>query len=441
MSHAVAGAKATCLASDRWLVEILGRWLSGKRIRPAADVLQAAALTRFQQLSAPLCAKAVEDTAFYRYGRLVSRNDVGFDARLFSYSVAEFHKRMHGRATHFPNAMLATATHDHKRGEDVRARLAVLSELAGEWSQAVERWLELAATRYHSLDRSRMPDRGDLAILFQMIVGAWPPALRITDKHGLAAYASRIAAWQLKALREAKLFSDWSEPNENYESDVASFIQSLLSEPSDLLNELADFAQRIAPAGAANGLAQTLIRLTAPGIPDTYQGTEYWDLSLVDPDNRSVVDFAARKYTLDRAFPADLVATWRDGRIKQAVIAHVLATRSRARRLFSEGNYISLETTGALCQHVVAFARMFDSAIAVVAAVRLPVRLMRVSEGLVIRRESWRDTCIAIPPSLRGSVCTSVLHCNKKHSLQETLSAADVFDTLPVACAVGSPNY
>ena len=381
VSRAVAGAKATCLPSDRWLVEILGRWLSGKRILPATDALQAVALTRFQQLSAPLCAKAVEDTAFYRYGRLISRNDVGFDARLFSCSVAEFHKRMHGRAAHFPHAMLTTATHDHKRGEDVRARLAVLSELAGDWSQAVERWLELAASRCHSVDGTRMPDGGDLAILFQTIVGAWPLTLRITDKHGLAAYATRIAAWQLKALREAKLFSDWSDPNESYESAAASFIESLFSEPSDLLNELADFAQRIAPAGAANGLAQTLIRLTAPGIPDTYQGTEYWDLSLVDPDNRSLVDFAARKHTLDRAFPADLAATWRDGRIKQAMIAHVLATRSRARRLFSEGNYIPLETTGALSQHLVAFARTFDSAIAVVAAVRLPVRLMSRIRG------------------------------------------------------------
>jgi (1->4)-alpha-D-glucan 1-alpha-D-glucosylmutase len=437
VSRAVAGARATCLASDRWLVEILGRWLSGKRILPATDALQAVVLTRFQQLSAPLCAKAVEDTAFYRYGRLISRNDVGSDARLFSFSVAEFHKRMRGRAAHFPHAMLTTATHDHKRGEDVRARLAVLSELARDWSQAVERWLELAASRCRSVGGTRMPDDGDLAILFQTIIGAWPLTLRITDKRGLAAYATRIAAWQLKALREAKLSSDWSEPNESYESAAASFIQSLFCEPSDLLNELADFAQRIAPAGAANGLAQTLIRLTAPGIPDTYQGTEYWDLSLVDPDNRSLVDFAARKHTLDRSFPADLAATWRDGRIKQAMVAHVLATRSRAPRLFSEGNYIPLQTSGALCQHVVAFARKLDSAIAIVAAVRFPVRLMKESEGLAIRRDSWRDTRIAIPPLLRGSICCSVLHCNKKHSLQEALSAADVLDALPIACVVG----
>ena len=440
MARAVADAKATCLPSDRWLVEILGRWLSGKRIFPQVDALQAIALTRFQQLSAPLCAKAVEDTALYRYGRLISRNDVGFDARLFSHSVTKFHKRMYERAAHFPHAMLTTATHDHKRGEDVRARLAVVSELAEDWSLVVGRWLELAATRCDSVDGTRMPDGGDLAILFQTIVGAWPLALRITDKHGLAAYGNRLAAWQLKALREAKLFSDWSEPNESYERAAASFIQSLFSEPSDLLNELADFARRIAPAGAANSLAQTLIRLTAPGIPDTYQGTEYWDLSLVDPDNRSLVDFGARKHTLDRAFPADLAATWRDGRIKQAMIAHVLATRSHARRLFSEGNYIPLETTGALSQHVVAFARTLDWAVAVVAAVRLPVRLMRDSEVLAIRRENWRDTRIAIPLLLRGSVCSSVLHCNKKHSLQETLSAADLLDALPIACVVSQQN-
>jgi (1->4)-alpha-D-glucan 1-alpha-D-glucosylmutase len=440
VSRAVAGAKATCLASDRWLVEILGRWLSGQRILPTTDALQAVALTRFQQLSAPLCAKAVEDTAFYRYGRLISRNDVGYDARLFSCSVAEFHKRMHGRAAHFPHAMLTTATHDHKRGEDVRARLAVLSELAGDWSQAVERWLELAATRCHSVDGTRMPDDGDLVILFQTIVGAWPLALRITDKHGLAAYATRIAAWQLKALREAKLFSDWSEPNDSYESAAASFIQSLFSESSDLLSELAGFAQRIAPAGAANGLAQTLIRLTAPGIPDTYQGTEYWDLSLVDPDNRSLVDYAARKHTLDRTFPADLATTWRDGRIKQAMIARVLATRSHTHRLFSEGNYIPMETTGAFGQHVVAFARTLDSEVAVMAAVRLPVRLITESEVLAIRSENWRDTRITIPPLLRGSVCSSVLHCNKKYSLQETLSTADVLDALPIACIVGHKN-
>ena len=346
LKRAIEGAKSTCLPSDRWLVDVLSDWLSGKSVRPDLDSLQAIALTRCQQLSAPLCAKAVEDTAFYRYGRLISRNDVGFDARLFSCPVAEFHLRMQARAERFPHAMLTTATHDHKRGEDVRARLAVLSELAAEWSRSVERWLELAAAHRRMLDGMLMPSSGDLAILFQTIVGAWPLTLTVTDKDGLEAYASRLAAWQQKAVREAKVYSDWSAPNETYERAAAGFIRSLFSEPSELLNELFLFAQRIAAAGAVNGLAQTLIKLTAPGIPDIYQGTEYWDLSLVDPDNRAPVAFESRKRSLDHTAPADRASTWRDGQVKQAMIEQILAVRKDSPLLFSEGKYLPLATAG-----------------------------------------------------------------------------------------------
>src|SRR5262249_6279120 len=157
-----------------------------------------------------------------------------------------------------------TATHDHKRGEDVRARLAVISELAKEWSRSVERWLELADVHRKSLDRVLIPSNGDLAILFQTIVGAWPLTLTVSDEFGLSAYRTRLIAWHQKALREAKLFSDWAAPNVVYESAAVEFIQSLLSGPSDLLNELGRFAHRIGPAGAVNGLAQVLIKLTAP---------------------------------------------------------------------------------------------------------------------------------------------------------------------------------
>jgi (1->4)-alpha-D-glucan 1-alpha-D-glucosylmutase len=240
LKQAVDAAKSTCLPSDRWLLDILRTWLSGSPT--GSGNLQAAALTRFQQLSAPLCAKAVEDTAFYRYGRLISRNDVGFDARLFSCPVTEFHQRMEARAQHYPHAMLTTATHDHKRGEDVRARLAVLSELADDWSHSVERWLGLAGIHRWSLGGVLMPSNGDLAILFQTIVGAWPLTLTASDKDGLSAYRNRLLAWQEKALREAKLWSDWSEPNESYEGATLGFIRLLFSAPSDLLGELALFA-------------------------------------------------------------------------------------------------------------------------------------------------------------------------------------------------------
>jgi (1->4)-alpha-D-glucan 1-alpha-D-glucosylmutase len=192
LSQAVARAKTTCLPSDSWLVEILGRWLMGARIRPGADPQQTIALSRFQQLSASLCAKAVEDTACYRYGRLLSRNDVGFAAARFSSTPSEFHRRMQARAADLPHAMLATATHDHKRGEDVRARLAVLSEFAGEWTGAVERWIALCSQHCAAAGAAPVPRAGDIAILLQMIVGAWPPGLQSADRDRLAAYAKLL---------------------------------------------------------------------------------------------------------------------------------------------------------------------------------------------------------------------------------------------------------
>jgi (1->4)-alpha-D-glucan 1-alpha-D-glucosylmutase len=437
LSRALADAKTTCLPSDRWLVDILGNWLSGKRIRPATDTLQVVAMRRFQQLSAPLCAKAVEDTAFYRYGRLISRNDVGFDARLFSCSIPEFHERMLARATGLPLDMLATATHDHKRGEDVRARLAVLSELAGEWSHAVKRWLRLAASRLREVDGIRMPHEGDLAILFQTIVGAWPHELATNDEPGLAAYSARLTAWQQKALREAKLWSDWSEPNEVYESAAINFIQFLFAEPFDLLNEIAAFAHRVAAAGAANSLAQTLIKFTAPGVPDIYQGTEYWDLSLVDPDNRAPVDFAARQNTLDDTFPAELAATWRDGCIKQSTIARILAARKTAPKLFSKGSYVPLETIGPLAAHIVAFARMFDGGFAITAASRLCVRLLSDESSLAPPPERWQSTGIVTPTFLRNAVCFSPLHRSRKIHLDAILAASEIFEDLPIAFLMG----
>ena len=415
---------------------ILESWLSGKSLHPDLDALQTVTLTRFQQLSAPLCAKAVEDTAFYRYGRLVSRNDVGFDARLFSCSVAEFHQRMEARAKQYPHAMLTTATHDHKRGEDVRARVAVLSELADDWSRCVERWLDLASTHRRSLGGVLMPTNGDLAILFQTIVGAWPLALTIHDMDGLAAYRHRLVAWQEKALREAKLCSDWSAPNENYERAAASFVRSLLSGPSDLLEELATFAQRIGPAGAANGLVQTLIKLTAPGIPDVYQGTEFWDLSLVDPDNRTPVDFESRLHSLDGGPPTDFASTWRNGRIKQSMIARVLALRQEAPALFAVGNYLPLAVAGPLAENIVAFARTYQSSSAIITGIRCPAHILNSEHVITPSDARWGDTHIVLPKSLSSPTRSSVFHRGKVVSCDEKLKAGEIFAELPVACLV-----
>jgi malto-oligosyltrehalose synthase len=440
LSRAIAGARTTCLRSDRWLVETLGEWLSGQRIRHEVDALQAVALTRFQQLSAPLCAKAVEDTALYRYGRLISRNDVGFDARHFSCSPAEFHHRMQARATAHSRSMLATATHDHKRGEDVRARLAVLSELADDWARAIGRWLELGAPHCVATAGMRIPAAGDLVILFQTIVGAWPLGLTTSDKDGLAAYAKRIAAWQQKALREAKLNSDWSAPNEPYESAASAFIAWLFSGPSGLLTEIAEFARRIAPAGAANGLAQVLVKLTAPGVPDIYQGTEYWDLSLVDPDNRTPVDFGARERSLDETYPAELSSNWVDGRIKQLTIARVLAVRKNIPRVFSDGAYVPLETTGPLAHHIVAFARILDKSAAITAICRSSAQLLSDYGSLNVSFMCWKETRIVVPPELINATFSAPLQRSKAWPIERVLDASRIFFALPVALLISHPN-
>jgi (1->4)-alpha-D-glucan 1-alpha-D-glucosylmutase len=437
LAQAVARAKITCLPSDRWLVEILGRWLGGARIRSRADAQQAIALARFQQLSAALCAKAVEDTAFYRYGRLVSRNDVGFDPRRLSCASAEFHRRIQERAADFPHSMLATATHDHKRGEDVRARLAVLSELAGEWTRAVERWIGLCVAHCATAGTTPMPSAGDIAILLQTVVGAWPPGLEPTNRGRLAAYAKRIAAWQQKALREAKLFSDWSAPNESYERAARELVAWLLAGPSELLAEIADFAPRIAPAGAVNGLAQALLKLTVPGVPDIYQGTEYWDFSLVDPDNRSPVDFAMRRRSLGKnsaAAPvAGLAADWADGRIKQAMIARVLAVRKKMPHLFADGSYVPLEAAGPFAGHVFAFARILGNSAAIVAICRCCTSLLSDDGSLTIPPARWKDTRILLPRELQGIKLGSVLTGEEIATGDHPFAAAQILSSLPVA--------
>jgi (1->4)-alpha-D-glucan 1-alpha-D-glucosylmutase len=431
LSQAIRRAKDTCLPTDRWLLTTLGEWLLGKPIHPTLDRLQNIALERFQQLSAPLCAKAVEDTAFYRYGRLLSRNDVGFDVRQFACSVGEFHRRMQRRAATSPHGMLTTATHDHKRGEDVRARLAVLSELPEEWGRAVKRWIEFSQ-RFRETADSCMPSAGDLAILFQTVVGAWPHGLTPTDRSGLSAYCERVARWQQKALREAKLHSDWSAPNEDYERAAHDYVVWLFSGRSELSTEIAEFAQEITAAGAVNGLAQVLIKLTAPGVPDIYQGTEYWDLSLVDPDNRLPVDFAARQRSLDAVPQEELLANWCDGRLKQFLIARVLAERRQSPRLFSAGAYLPLQTSGPMAEYIVAFARSLAKSTAIVAFCRFTLGHLHGRREKVLGVVQCKETRVFIPPDVRGDFSDSLVP-ERKLSVGSDIEVGQLLGRLPVA--------
>jgi (1->4)-alpha-D-glucan 1-alpha-D-glucosylmutase len=358
---------------------------------PDAAVLRRLAVRRFEQLTPPLAAKAVEDTVFYRYGRLLSRNEVGADPDYFSAPIADFHACNLQRAANFPHAMLATATHDHKRGEDVRARLAVLSECADDWSDTVRRWVRL-----HGDFRQRLqgedenvtlvaPALGDEMMLYQMVVGAWPPELRANDEEGLMRYAERLAAWQQKSLREAKLYSSWAAPNEEYEQACRAFLMALFdraqSERSGpFLDDVVEWVRCITPASIANSLTQTLLRLTVPGMPDLYQGTEFWDFSLVDPDNRRPVDYEARRTALlqEPARGGD----WQRRQPKQALIRQLLALRSAQPQLFAQASYTPLPVQGPLADHVIAFLREHKGKTLMVVALRFNLTLMDAQLGL-----------------------------------------------------------
>jgi len=317
-------------------------WLAGEG--PGDARLASEAVRRFQQLSAPIAAKAVEDTAFYRYAPLLSRLDVGFDASRMASSIGDFHAACETRAKSFPHSMLATATHDHKRGEDVRARLAVVSALPETWASHVAAWD----------NTSNGPDSGlhaaDRYALYQMVFGAWPEDLTPDDNAGLEDFAERLYAWQEKALREAKLRSSWERPDSAYERRANAFVTQLLDadRADSIAHEVFRFVEETAGATLSNILVQTALRYTSPGMPDCYQGCERPDFSMVDPDNRRPVNFAKRDAML---------ASDRTAHPKHELIARLLDIRRRYPALFAEGEYRPARVSGSRSDNVVAFIR------------------------------------------------------------------------------------
>ncbi|CAM4108245.1 malto-oligosyltrehalose synthase [Bordetella tumulicola] len=382
--------------ADVELLEQIDRWLAGGTAQDDACV----AVRRFQQLTPPLAAKALEDTLFYRYGPILSRNEVGASPDQFALSVADFHRACAARARRFPAAMLATATHDHKRGEDVRARLAVLTEAPLEWLRHVQQWLGPPGDP---------PTAADRYMLLQTLVGAWPPELDPADTTGVDHFLDRVRAWQCKAVREAKQHSSWTQHNLAYESACDQYL-SRLREPTDThpprLGEIAAFAERLTPAGLVNSLVQTTLRMTVPGVPDLYQGTEFWDFSLVDPDNRHPVNYETRMAALINA-PASITggdtltqAGWRSGRIKQHLIRCLLQRRAAYPLLFQHGSYLPLSVHGAQAVHVLAFVRSHEDQHLLVVVPRLcALRLAQPtqnSQALAF----WADTRIRLPTGL-----------------------------------------
>ncbi len=364
-------------------------------------------LARWQQFTAPVMAKSVEDTAFYRFLRLVSLNDVGGDPGRFGSSVAAFHAANQTRARFKPHSMLATSTHDSKRSEDLRARINVLSELPQAWLERAERWAGMAERYQAQTEAGPAPSRNDLWLLFQTLAGIWPaqpPAPEAID-----ALRERVQAYMRKAVREAKVRSSWTSPDEAYESALQASIDGLLRSggPNPFLSDLQEFAARIAPFGFHNAMSQLALKFTAPGMPDLYQGCEEWNCRLVDPDNRAPVDFARLAAQLEGLKPlyADghpSAAQWRelfdhlaDSRIKQLLTWRLLQLRQARPTLFQQGAYLAVTAEGHAAAHVAAFARSRDSDAVLVVAARLTFTLC-AGDAQRWGAGAWQDTQLRI---------------------------------------------
>lgn len=371
---------------------------------------------KFQQFTGPVMAKAFEDTSFYRYNRLIALNDVGGDPRRFGVSLSAFHHLNQERLRWTPHTMLATTTHDSKRSEDVRARIDLLSELPGEWVARVRHWSRINRRARRLIDGRPAPSRNDEYLLYQTLVGLWPN--ESVDIGQLApermdALARRVRDYMTKAAREAKLESGWATPNPQYESAVSDFVTRIL-EPSQANLFLADFLPfqaRIARLGMLNSLSQSVLKLTAPGVPDIYQGSELWNYSLVDPDNRRRVDFRGRDAALaemvigfERGVPDhgplsdDLLANWPDGRIKLFIHWRLLGLRRRHPGLFRDGSYTPLATTGPQADRLCVFHRQYEDTALIVAACRMTASLFPSDLDRPWESSGMSNTQILAPP-------------------------------------------
>jgi (1->4)-alpha-D-glucan 1-alpha-D-glucosylmutase len=404
---------------------------------------------KFQQLSGPAMAKGLEDTAFYRFNRLVSLNEVGGEPARFGVSPAEFHATNSEIAKHWSHTLLASATHDTKRGEDVRARVNVLSEMPAEWRETVTRWSQLNRDKKIVVENAPAPDANDEYLFYQMLVGAWPGDLSTGES--LKIFRERIAAFMAKAAKEAKVHTSWTEPNGAYEKALQHFVDRVLavSGNKEFLEVLNRFAQRVAFFGRFNSLSQTLLKITAPGVPDFYQGAELWDLNLVDPDNRRPVDYALRKKTLSELkekfanageangdFFQNILRDQSAGAMKLFLIWRALNFRAAQPALFDDGDYLPLSAVGGHQAHVCAFARKWKEHCIVVAVPRLVAGLAKGAEVPPVG-EIWKDTKLELPHVRAGDLFRNVLTREMVPAIESNgkvaLELRQAMKTFPVA--------
>lgn len=368
---------------------------------------------RFQQFTGPAMAKGLEDTSFYIYNRLLCLNEVGGDPRRFGVSVSAFHHANRERALRWPYTMLGTSTHDSKLSEDVRARISVLSEIPEKWQKMLTRWSRLNRPEKQKLETRLAPSKNDEYALYQILISAWPFAGH-EDHAAMTSFRDRIESYMIKAVREAKVHSSWVNPNSQYEEAVIAFVRGLLDngDSNRFLKEFLSFQRHIARVGMFNSLSQVLLKLTSPGVPDIYQGSEVWNFALVDPDNRRPVDFARRRDMLeelesfvsvpDEIFVqriSELLETMEDGRIKLYITWKTLALRREYEDVFRDGTYLPLAVHGKKAENLCAFARQYQDEVIVVVAPRLYVKLCGLeSELKPLGEVIWIDTWLEAPP-------------------------------------------
>ncbi|TDN55863.1 malto-oligosyltrehalose synthase [Azoarcus indigens] len=450
IERAVEEAAARGLAGDasvlRFVRDVL---LSAPTEQDAAlRRLKLRFVRRFQQFTAPVMAKAMEDTAFYRYNRLVSLNDVGGDPRTFGVGVEDFHIANERIACSHPFGLLASSTHDSKRSEDVRARIDVLSELPGAWRLALRRWRRLNERRKTRVGDQAAPSANDEYLFYQTLLGIWPwqpPAA--AEK---AELVERVQAYMLKAVREAKRHTSWMNPEPAYEAALATFVRRTLADEAGFLADFQPFQAVLARYGAYNSLSMLLLKLTAPGVPDIYQGCEGWNFSLVDPDNRRPVDFDAareRLSGLQRDFPdgadaaglAGMLENLADGRLKHYLLWRALAVRESCERTLRCGRYVPLDVRGPAARHVVAFARVLGRETVVVIATRLLFGLTGGNEARICDPATWAGTLVSMPWRREGMGWRDAIAGRRippRPQGPAALPVAEVFGPLPLALLV-----
>ncbi|MEZ6138952.1 MAG: malto-oligosyltrehalose synthase [Zavarzinella sp.] len=403
---------------------------------------------QFQQYTGPVQAKGLEDTAFYRYNVLVSLNEVGGDPQRFGGTIAQFHEANRHRAAQWPQAMLATATHDTKRGEDARARISVISTIPNLWEMLLARWQRYARRHRSEVHGLQAPDRNEEYLFYQMLIAIWPAEPHDTLHHVVSSeIVDRLKEYLNKATKEAKVFTSWLTPNVEYQEALEKFVTGMLTglKSHKFLAEFLQEQHQFAHFGMLNSLSTVVLKLTSPGVPDFYQGTELWDLSMVDPDNRRPVDYSMRQQMLTELVDAEgnlilptiescggMLQNWYDGLLKMWLTTAGLNYRRTHRNLFLHGDYLPLEVRGRFADNLVAFARVTESAQCLVVAPRLCNQLGAIN-NLPLGKYVWGDTHVVLPAPLNDVCWQSKLSKDwQVRATDSMIAVGDLLHHLPV---------